>query len=166
MLKGMIALTEARFPVGTRGYHLDILARLPLLQNGINYGHGTGHGVGHYLAVHEGPMAIRAEFNSNTIEPGMVMSNEPAMYREGEYGIRTENMIVCEVKEETSFGKFLGFDTLTLCPIDTKAIDVDLLTCSEKDWINSYHQRVKETLEPYLSQELNDFLIEITPELV
>ena len=101
VLKGMIGLTMARFPYGTKGCHLDILARMPLWENGMNYGHGTGHGVGHFLNVHEGPMAIRQEFNPNMIEPGMVMSNEPAFYREGEYGIRTENMIACVETEKT-----------------------------------------------------------------
>jgi Xaa-Pro aminopeptidase len=107
VLKGMISLTLAEFPTGTKGYHLDILARKPLWENGMNYGHGTGHGVGHFLNVHEGPMAIRQEFNEHPIEPGMVMSNEPAFYREGQYGIRTENMMVCVEKQSTDFGQFL-----------------------------------------------------------
>jgi len=135
VLKGMIALTNAKFPTGTKGCHLDILARKALWEKGINYGHGTGHGVGHFLNVHEGPMAIRQEYNSNEIEPGMVLSNEPAMYRTGEYGIRTENMIVCVEKEETEYGKFLGFDTLTLCPIDTTLIDKSLFNKEETDWL-------------------------------
>ncbi|HRX13354.1 MAG TPA: M24 family metallopeptidase, partial [Draconibacterium sp.] len=117
VLKGMISLTKAKFIAGTKGCHLDILARKPLWENGLNYGHGTGHGVGHFLNVHEGPMAIRQEYNEHQIEPGMVMSNEPAFYREGEYGIRTENMIVCVELEKTQFGQFLSFETLTVCPI-------------------------------------------------
>ena len=119
VLKGMIALTNAIFPAGTKGAHLDILARKALWENGLNYGHGTGHGVGHFLNVHEGPMAIRQDFNENSIEPGMVLSNEPGLYREGEYGIRIENMIVCIEKQKTQFGTFYGFESLTLCPIDT-----------------------------------------------
>ncbi len=162
VLKGMISLTQAVFPAGTKGCHLDILARKALWENGINYGHGTGHGVGHFLNVHEGPMAIRQEYNPNTIEPGMVMSNEPAMYRTGMYGIRTENMIVCVEKEETEFGKFYGFETLTLCPIDTRLIEVDLLSTEEKQWLNNYHERVKKELIPYLPGELTDYLEEIT----
>ncbi len=165
VLKGMIGLTLAVFPVGTKGCHLDILARKALWENGINYGHGTGHGVGHFLNVHEGPMAIRQEFNPNTIDPGMVLSNEPAMYREGQYGIRTENMIVCVEKEETEFGKFLGFDTLTLCPIDTTLIDISLLTPEEIDWINDYHQRVRTELMPFMNEELQSFLLEITKQI-
>ncbi len=165
VLKGVIGLTRAVFPAGTKGCHLDILARKALWENGINYGHGTGHGVGHFLNVHEGPMAIRQEYNPNTIEPGMVMSNEPAMYREGEYGLRTENMIVCVEKEETEFGKFLGFETLTLCPIDTSLIDLSLLTAGEIDWINDYHQRVRKELMPFMGEELQGFLLEATKHI-
>ncbi len=104
--------------------------------SGLNYGHGTGHGVGHFLNVHEGPMAIRQEYNENAIEPGMVMSDEPGLYREGEYGIRIENMIVCVEKQATEFGTFYGFETLTLCPIDTNLIKIDLLTDIERMWLN------------------------------
>ena len=136
VLKGMIALTKAIFPVGTKGCNLDILARIPLWENGMNYGHGTGHGVGHFLNVHEGPFAIRQEYNEHSIKPGMVMSNEPAFYREGEYGIRTENMMVCVEKEKAEFGDFLGFETLTLCPIDITLIDLELFdSISEIRWL-------------------------------
>jgi Xaa-Pro aminopeptidase len=162
VLKGMISLTMAEFPLGTLGCHLDILARLPLWENGMNYGHGTGHGVGHFLNVHEGPMAIRQEFNEHKIEPGMVMSNEPAFYREGEYGIRTENMIVCVKKEKTTFGQFLGFETLTVCPIDTTLVIPELLSEKEKAWLNDYHKKVNELLNPLLSKELHGFLDELT----
>jgi Xaa-Pro aminopeptidase len=162
VLKGMIALSLAEFPMGTLGCHLDILARLPLWENGMNYGHGTGHGVGHFLNVHEGPMAIRQEFNQHKIEPGMVMSNEPAFYREGEYGIRTENMMVCVEKQKTQFGQFLGFETLTICPIDTTLIIAELLTEKEKGWLNDYHQKVYKLLKPLLTNELHDFLDELT----
>ncbi|MEN8117337.1 MAG: aminopeptidase P family protein, partial [Bacteroidota bacterium] len=162
VLKGMIGLTEAKFPFGTKGCHIDILARQSLWENGMNYGHGTGHGVGHFLNVHEGPMAIRQELNENLIEPGMVMSNEPGMYREGEYGIRTENMIVCVEKEETEFGRFLGFETLTLCPIDTTLIDRKLITLKETEWLNNYHAEINERLKPLLKEELHTFLDELT----
>ena len=162
VLKGMISLTMAKFPVNTRGYHLDILARKDLWQNGLNYGHGTGHGVGYFLNVHEGPMAIRQEFNNRVIESGMVMSNEPALYRLGEYGLRTENMMVCVQDETTEFAEFLRFDTLTLCPIDSKAIDKSLLNQEEIYWLNSYHQRVFEELEPMVPGELKIFLKELT----
>ena len=162
VLKGMISLTLAKFQVNTRGYHLDILARKDLWQHGLNYGHGTGHGVGYFLNVHEGPMSIRQEFNNQVIEAGMVISNEPALYRLGEYGLRTENIIVCVKDESTEFGNFLGFDTLTLCPIDTKAIDKNLLNTEEIEWLNSYHQRVFDELEPLVSNKLKMFLVELT----
>ena len=165
VLKGMISLSLAEFPLGTKGCHLDILARKPLWENGMNYGHGTGHGVGHFLNVHEGPMSIRQEYNEHKIEPGMVMSNEPAFYREGEYGIRTENMMVCVEKEETEFGRFLGFETLTLCPIDTSLILPKLLSKREKEWLNSYHKKVNETLNLLLSKRYHKFLDELTEEI-
>ena len=165
VLKGMISLTLAKFPIGTRGYHLDILARKDLWQHGLNYGHGTGHGVGYFLNVHEGPMSIRQEFNDQAIEAGMVLSNEPAMYRLGEYGLRTENMIVCMKDKSTEFGNFLRFDTLTLCPIDTHAIDKSLLNSEEINWLNSYHQRVYDELEPLVNGELKVYLKEITNKL-
>ncbi|MFY9150861.1 MAG: aminopeptidase P family protein [Prolixibacteraceae bacterium] len=162
VLKGMISLTQAKFPTNTRGYHLDILARKDMWQHGLNYGHGTGHGVGFFLNVHEGPMSIRQEFNDRVIEAGMVLSNEPALYREGEYGLRTENMIVCLKDQSTGFGDFLRFDTLTLCPIDTKAIDKSLMTPEEINWLNTYHQTVYQELEPLLNPELKAYLMGIT----
>lgn len=162
VLKGMIALTNAKFPAGTKGCHIDILARKPLWENGLNYGHGTGHGVGHFLNVHEGPVSIRQEHNENAIETGMVFSNEPALYREGEYGIRTENMMVCVEKEETEFGRFLGFETLTLSPIDTSLINNELLMPEEKYWLNNYHKRVNGELKPLLKKEFHMLLDELT----
>lgn len=165
VLKGMIGLTLAEFPLGTKGCHLDILARKPMWENGMNYGHGTGHGIGHFLNVHEGPMAIRQEYNENKIEPGMVLSNEPAFYREGEYGIRTENMIVCVEKQATQFGKFFGFETLSLCPIDSRLIEIELLTEIELNWINDYHRKVNSLLKPKLRKELHGFLDELTKEI-
>jgi Xaa-Pro aminopeptidase len=162
VLKGMIALSCAIFPEGTKGCNLDILARKALWDNGMNYGHGTGHGVGHFLNVHEGPMAIRQELNPVAIEPGMVLSNEPALYRQGEYGIRTENMMMCVEKRETEYGKFLGFETLTLCPIDTELIDAQLLTPEEKNWLNNYHRNVNDKLKPFLRNDLFGFLDELT----
>ncbi|BBE16543.1 Xaa-Pro aminopeptidase [Aquipluma nitroreducens] len=161
-LKGMISLTNAKFPVNTRGYHLDILARKDMWQHGMNYGHGTGHGVGYFLNVHEGPMSIRQEFNDRVIEAGMVLSNEPAFYRLGEYGLRTENMMVCVKDETTEFGDFLRFDTLTLCPIDAKAIDKSLLNQEEIEWLNKYHQWVYNELAPMVNDELKNFLKEQT----
>lgn len=162
VLKGMIALSSAIFPVNTKGYHLDILARKDLWSNGLNYGHGTGHGVGFFLNVHEGPMSIRQEFNDCPIEEGMVLSNEPALYRDGLYGIRTENLIYCTNKNSGNYGDFLGFETLTLCPIDTNAIDKNLLTPDEIIWLNSYHEKVYDELKELLSEELKQFLQELT----
>ena len=165
VLKGMISLTLAEFPMGTKGCHLDILARQPLWENGLNYGHGTGHGVGHFLNVHEGPMAIRQEYNEHIIEPCMVLSNEPAFYRDGEYGIRTENMMVCVETKNTKFGQFLGFETLTVCPIDTTLIIPELLSEREKYWLNDYHKKVNKLLKPLLVNELHHFLDELTREI-
>ncbi len=162
VLKGMIALSQAVFSYGTKGCHLDILARQPLWRNGLNYGHGTGHGVGHFLNVHEGPMSIRQELNETVIEPGHVTSNEPAFYREGLYGIRTENMMVCVEKQETEFGRFLQFETLTLCPINTSLIQLGLLTSEEKHWLNNYHKTVNAKLKPLLAAEFHGFLDELT----
>ncbi|WP_319481011.1 aminopeptidase P family N-terminal domain-containing protein [uncultured Draconibacterium sp.] len=164
-LKGMIGLTQAKFPYGIKGCHLDILARQALWENGMNYGHGTGHGVGHFLNVHEGPMAIRLEYNENLLLPGQVLSNEPAFYREGQYGLRTENMMVCVERETTEFGLFLGFDTLTLCPIDTSLIKVDLLTEKERKWLNDYHMCVNNELKPLIEDKYHKFLNELTAEI-
>jgi Xaa-Pro aminopeptidase len=162
VLKGMISLTMAKFPVNTRGYHLDILARKEMWKHGLNYGHGTGHGIGYFLNVHEGPASLRQEFNDRAIEAGMILSNEPGLYRQGAYGIRTENMIVCLKDQSTGFGDFLKFDTLTLCPIDCNAVDKSMLSEEETDWLNTYHQRVYNELEPLVNKELKDFLKELT----
>lgn len=165
VLKGMIALTLAKFPAGTKGTNIDVLARLALWQSGLNYGHGTGHGVGHFLNVHEGPVSIRQDYNEVPLKPGVVLSNEPGLYRQNQYGIRIENLIVCVEKEETEFGKFLGFETLTICPIDTTLIDLALLNDSEIRWLNNYHKQVRKLLTPLLSEELLPFLEELTKEL-
>lgn len=165
VLKGMIGLSLAEFPYGTKGCHLDILARKAMWENGMNYGHGTGHGIGHFLNVHEGPMAIRQEYNENLIVPGMVLSNEPAFYREGMYGLRTENMMVCVEKQVTEFGRFLAFETLSVCPIDTTLIVKDLLDEKELNWLNSYHKKVNQLLKPVLTEYLHDFLEELTQEI-
>lgn len=158
VLKGMIGLTAAVFPEGTKGCNLDVLARKPLWDQGLNYGHGTGHGVGHFLNVHEGPVSVRQECSSIELNPGMVMSNEPALYREGQYGIRIENLIVCVEKQETPYGRFLGFETLTLCPIDKELIQFDLLTDTERNWINEYHGMVALQLMPLLDEVHKEFL--------
>ncbi|MEL7586079.1 MAG: aminopeptidase P family protein [Prolixibacteraceae bacterium] len=161
-LKGMISLTAAKFPAGTKGCNLDILARKAMWDEGINYGHGTSHGVGYFLNVHEGPMNIRQEFNEYPILPGMVLSNEPGLYREGQYGIRTENMMVCVKREKTGFGQFYGFETLTLCPVDLPLIDTKLLTPTEISWINSYHKWCYDELSPFVNNDEKHFLSKLT----
>ncbi len=162
VLKGNIALDTTKFPEGTRGVHLDILARKALWSQGLNYGHGTGHGVGCFLNVHEGPQAIRPNDNGVALAEGMITSNEPGLYREGDYGIRIENLILTKKEITTEFGTFLGFETLTLCPIDTKPIEKSLLTHEEIDWLNNYHQKVYDQLSPLLNEELKNWLKEKT----
>lgn len=164
VLLGMIRLSMARFPKGTRGSQLDTFARMALWNQGLNYGHGTGHGVGYFLNVHEGPQQIRPE-NHLPIESGMVMSNEPGLYRPNAYGIRIENLIACVEDETNDFGSFLRFETLTLCPIDTKAIDLDMLPVQEREWLNHYHQLVYLKLSPHLATEHEKWLKEITKPL-
>ena len=154
VLKGTINLAIAKFPAGTKGYQLDILARKALWENGLNYGHGTGHGVGFCLNVHEGPQNIGVGPGSATvIKPGMLISDEPAVYREGEYGIRIENLILCYEDEETEFGQFLKFDTVSLCYIDKSLIDISLLDQREIEWLNSYHTEVYDKLSHHLTEE-------------
>ncbi len=162
VLKGNIALDTTKFPEGTRGVHLDILARKALWSQGLNYGHGTGHGVGCFLNVHEGPQAIRPNDNGVALAEGMITSNEPGLYREGDYGIRIENLILAKKEITTDFGNFLGFETLTLCPIDTKPIEKSLLTHEEIDWLNNYHQKVYDQLSPLLTGDVKNWLKEKT----
>lgn len=153
ILKGHIALAMARFPAGTRGAQLDVLARMPIWNHGMNFLHGTGHGVGHFLSVHEGPQSIRMNENPIVLQPGMVTSNEPGVYKAGSHGIRTENLtLVCKDKEGM-FGEYLKFETITLCPICTKGIVKELLTKEEIEWLNTYHQTVYEKLSPSLTEE-------------
>ena len=168
VLKGMINLALAKFPAGTKGFQLDLLARKALWENGLNYGHGTGHGVGFCLNVHEGPQNISqggGRDSKTVIEPGMLISDEPAIYREGEYGIRIENLILCFEDEETEFGQFLKFDTVSLCYIDKSLIDISLLDQKEVGWLNSYHAEVYEKLSPYLTEQEKFWLKEKTKEL-
>lgn len=153
VLKGMIALSRARFPRGTTGQQLDALARAPIWAEGINYGHGTGHGVGYFLNVHEGPQSIRPPVAGETGEPlapGMITSNEPGIYRPGRHGVRIENLIVTVPAGDGEFGEFLAFDTLTLCPIDKRPIVAGLLSRGERDWLDGYHAQVEAELAPLL----------------
>jgi len=158
VLKGMIALAKVKFPVGTKGYSLDILARKSLWEYGLNYGHGTGHGVGHYLSVHEGPMGIRPEFNRESIQKGQVITDEPGLYREGEYGIRIENVLLCKNESHSLYGQFLSFETLTLCPIERRLINRGLLNKEELKWLNSYHKKVFKALKPLLKGDVLKWL--------
>lgn len=162
VLKGHIQLAMAKFPVNTRGSQLDILARKAMWDEAINYGHGTGHGIGHFLNVHEGPQNIRMDENPITLQPGMIISNEPGLYRTDEYGIRIENLVQVIPAEETEFGAFLQFETLTHCYIDTQLITTELLTEKERDWLNNYHKNVYKTLSPFLENDEKIWLEEKT----
>ena len=164
-LKGTIGIAKCKFPAGIRGCLIDAFARKALWDAGINYLHGTCHGIGHCLNVHEGPQSIRMEENPVILEPGMVMSDEPAIYRPGEYGIRTENMILIREDCETEFGKFLGFETLTLCYIDTKLVIPSMLSVREHAWLNKYHQMVYDLVSPHLTEEEKAWLKEKTAEI-
>lgn len=164
-LKGTISIAKCKFPAGIRGCLIDAFARKALWDAGINYLHGTCHGIGHCLNVHEGPQSIRMEENPVVLKPGMVMSDEPAMYRAGEYGIRTENMIVVREDSETEFGKFLSFETITLCYIDTSLVIASMLSVRELAWLNKYHQMVYEKLSPYLDEEEKAWLKHKTAEI-
>ncbi len=189
VMKGHIALARARFPKGTRGNQLDILAHQYMWQEGITYGHGTGHGVGHFMGCHEGPANIRTDNNTNPIRLGNIFSDEPGIYRTGEYGIRTENLILTvkagsqkvafdnlqamsndtnktnvniyrPLSARTTGEEYYEFETLTLCFYDTRLLDLAMLTEDEKAWLNAYHQRVYTTLAPHLNNDEKAFLCE------
>ena len=154
VLKGMIALSRAKFPRGTKSPLLDTIARAPIWAAGADFGHGTGHGVGYFLNVHEGPHGITphlAPEAATAMEPGMVTSNEPGLYRPGKWGIRIENLVLNVPAETTEFGEFLKFETLTLCPIDTRLIEPSMLTDEEIAWLNQYHAEVRRRLSPHTS---------------
>ncbi|MDR0575879.1 MAG: aminopeptidase P family protein [Tannerella sp.] len=153
VLKGMIGLTKAVFPARTRGSQIDMLARKAMWEHGINYGHGTGHGVGHYLNVHEGLHSIRPEENPVTIRLGMTVTNEPGIYRDHKYGVRTENMMLTILAMNTDYGDFYQFETLSLCYIDTTPVIKEMMTSEELAWLNDYHQIVYEKLSPHLSDQ-------------
>lgn len=182
VLKGHIAIATARFPVGTSGTQIDILARLPLWELGLDFDHGTGHGVGSYLGVHEGPQRISKSGGQVPLEPGMILSNEPGYYKEGEYGIRIENLVLVRSARDIESGEeddtsenndaqeqagdgsrqMLGFETLTLAPIDLNLIDTSLLTKAEAKWLNDYHARVQETIAPRLKESDREWLVKAT----
>ena len=162
VLKGQIQLDLCRFPSGACGSQIDAIAREPMWREGYNYLHGTGHGVGSYLNVHEGPHQIRMEWRPAPLQAGMTVTNEPGLYLEGKFGVRIENTLLIVPAETTAFGDFLKFETLTLAPIDTTPIVLDLLTEEERLWINNYHRRVFESLSPYLAGHERKWLEEAT----
>jgi Xaa-Pro aminopeptidase len=167
VLKGHIALATVRFPEGTPGAALDGFARHALWQAGLDYDHGTGHGVGSYLSVHEGPQNISKRYTvTQALKPGMICSNEPGYYKNGEYGIRIENLIVVSDAGPVAGGdpqrKFMAFETITLAPIDLELVAPDLLSTDEKAWLNAYHARVRETVGPLVDEETRPWLEQAT----
>lgn len=158
VLKGHIGLAMAKFPERASGTQLDILARQAMWREGMNFMHGTGHGVGSYLNVHEGPHQIRMEWKPAPLVAGMTVTNEPGLYLEGKFGIRTENTMIVTPYKETAFGRFLQLEPLTLCPIDTAPIDFSMMTAEEINWLNQYHKTVYEKLSPLLDDEEREWL--------
>ena len=170
MLKGTLALSRTRFPRGTLSPMLDAIARAPLWEHGLDYGHGTGHGVGYFLNVHEGPQSISKAIADvhMAMEPGMITSIEPGLYRPGQWGIRIENLalsVPAPSLAASEFGEFLEFETLTLCPIDTRCIERSLLRQDEVDWLNAYHATVRERLSPMVQGSALAWLLERTRAL-
>ena len=162
VLKGHIVLASARFDAETTGEELDQRTREPLRAQGLDYLHGTGHGVGHLLSVHEGPQTISPRCNDCHVLPGMISSDEPGVYLEGKYGIRTENELVCHKAEKNEYGQFMNFENITYAPIDLDAIDPDEMTGREKKMLNDYHAMVYKTLSPYMTPEENEWLKKYT----
>ena len=158
VLKAHIALSQCKFLEGTTGTQLDIMARQPLWQQALNYGHGTGHGVGSYLNVHEGPQQIRMEYKGAPFLAGMTITDEPGVYLEGRFGVRIENVLLAVPYKTSEFGSFLQFEPLTLCPIDTAPIERECLTDEERQWLNSYHETVYRRLAPHLSAHEKEWL--------
>jgi len=165
VLKGHLALARQRFPLGTRGVQLDILAKQYMWQYGLTFYHGTGHGVGHRLCVHEGPQRISSALIDVPMQVGMVTSDEPGLYVEGKHGIRIENLLVVKEDEKTDFGQFLGFEVLTLCPYERRLIDVSLLSQDEREMIDAYHAWVRDELVDKVDETAVDYLMEATEPL-
>ena len=166
VMKGHIAIATAIFPEGTRGAQLDGMARMPLWKEGKSYLHGTGHGVGHFLNVHEGPQSIRLNDTFAPLTPGMLTSNEPGVYLADRYGVRCENLVLTIPYEETEFGKFYAFETITLCPFDRSLFQTAIMTPEEIDWVNAYHKMVYDRLAPALSASEREWLSAATAPLV
>jgi len=164
VLQGMIALSKVRFPKGLTGRDLDALARVPLWAAGQDYDHGTGHGIGSFLSVHEGPQRI-SRATDVVLEPGMILSNEPGYYRTGAFGIRTENLIVVQPAPDLPSGDdrtMLEFETITFAPIDLRLVDATMLTQTDKNWLNTYHQAVYSKLSPLLDVQIIKWLAQAT----
>lgn len=166
VMKGHIAIATSIYPEGTRGAQLDALARMPLWKEGKSYLHGTGHGVGHFLNVHEGPQSIRLNDTLAPLTPGMLTSNEPGVYLTDRYGIRCENLVLTIPYEETEFGKFYAFETITLCPFDRKLFDLSIMSADEIEWVNNYHRTVYDRLAPLMTEEERTWLAAATAPLV
>ena len=166
VLKGHIQIELCKFPSGASGTQIDILARQAMWREGLNYLHGTGHGVGTYLNVHEGPHQFRMEWKPAPLVERMTITDEPGIYLAGKFGVRIENTLLIVPYKETEFGKFLQFESLTICPIDKTPILIDMLLPEEIDWLNDYHQRVFDTLSPYLSDDETDWLREACAPLL
>ena len=158
VLRGHISLAQAVFPKGTCGTQLDVLARQWLWRAGENYLHGTGHGVGHCLNVHEGPHQIRMNNMPALLLPGMTVTNEPGLYKAGRHGIRIENTMIVKLHSENEFGSFYTLEPLTLCPIDTTSIVLELLGNEAREYLNNYHAMVLEKLSPFFEGEMLDYL--------
>ena len=172
VLQGHICLAMAKFQYGCSGANLDAIVRGPLWERGLDFNHGTGHGVGYLLNVHEGPQNINWRLNNkgrrgNTVplEEGMLTSNEPGLYLEGKYGIRTENLMLCKKAEKNSYGQFMKFETVTWVPYEREAILPEMLTKAELDWLNAYHKQVYDKIGPLLGQEERTWLLEATAEI-
>lgn len=165
VLKCHIDLALAKFKEGSTGEQIDMYARRPLWMEGLDYRHGTGHGVGHILSVHEGPQSFRATSAKYPLKPGMITTDEPGLYRDGKWGIRIENEMLTVEDGTTEYGKFLKFETLTVCPYENKAIDTSMLTKEELDWLNAYHENCYQKLSPFLDNEEKEFLKGLTIKL-
>ena len=165
VLKCHVDLALAEFKAGTSGEKIDMIARQPLWNKGLDYRHGTGHGVGYVLSVHEGPQSFRYNGATYPLEPGMITTDEPGLYRDGKWGIRIENELLCVEGATTEYGKFYKFQTITVCPYELKAINKKMLTKAELDWLNQYHKNCYDKLSPYLNESEKDFLRKLTVEL-
>ena len=167
VLKGHIALAQARFPEGRTGAHLDTLARKPLWDVGLDFDHGTGHGVGSYLGVHEGPQSISPLSHKVALKPGMILSNEPGYYKAGEYGIRIENLVIVRISDfEEEERPMLTFETITLAPIDKRLVNAHMMSAAEITWLNIYHAKVREKIAPLMEGKERDWLVQATESIM